>query len=142
MLQNNIAYPWQKAPLSSRFRGEHALRRYATGEERCIACKLCEQVCPAYCITIESEPRSDGQRRTTKYDIDWGKCIFCGLCQSVCPVGAIVETPNYEFNFFLREELTTDKKRLIANGDKWEPELARMLESMQRIRTPPTFDFP
>ena len=110
------------------------MRRYPTGEERCIACKLCEAVCPAFCITITSEPRTDGARRTTKYDIDWNKCIFCGFCQDVCPVAAIVETPNYEYSCYLREELVADKRRLIANGDKWEPELARVQESLIKRR--------
>ena len=113
--------PWEKGPLSPMFRGEHALRRYPTGEERCIACKLCEATCPAFAIKIESEPRPDGSRRTTKYDIDMTKCIFCGFCQEACPVDAIVEGPNFEYATFLHEELLYDKKKLIENGDKWEP---------------------
>ncbi len=108
------------------------MRRYPTGEERCIACKLCEIACPAFCITIEAEPRTDQARKTTKYDIDWNKCIFCGFCMEACPVGAIVEGPNYEYTVYLREELIADKKRLIANGDKWEPELARNAEALTR----------
>ena len=129
-----IHYPWEKGPLSQMFRGEHALRRYPTGEERCIACKLCEAACPAYAITIESEPRPDGSRRTTKYDIDMTKCIFCGYCQEACPVDAIVEGPNYEYATFLHEELLYDKKKLIENGDKWEPQLARIIETKYKNR--------
>jgi NADH-quinone oxidoreductase subunit I len=118
-----INYPYEKGPLSPRFRGEHALRRYPSGEERCIACKLCEAICPALAITIEAEPRADGSRRTTRYDIDMTKCIYCGLCQEACPVDAIVEGPNYEFATETREELMYNKERLLANGDRWEPEL-------------------
>ena len=114
-----INYPMEKGPLSPRFRGEHALRRYPNGEERCIACKLCEAVCPALAITIEAEPRDDGSRRTTRYDIDMTKCIYCGLCQEACPVDAIVEGPNFEFSTETREELYYDKARLLANGDRW-----------------------
>merc|ERR1719262_274745 len=119
-----IFYPFEKGPLSTRFRGEHALRRYPNGEERCIACKLCEAICPAQAITIESEPRPDGSRRTTRYDIDMTKCIFCGYCQESCPVDAIVESPNAEYATETREELLYNKEKLLANGDKWEPELA------------------
>src|SRR5882762_4486193 len=124
-----VNYPYEKGPLSPRFRGEHVLRRYANGEERCIACKLCEAVCPALAITIEAEPRDDGSRRTTRYDIDMTKCIYCGLCQEACPVDAIVEGPNFEFATETHEELLFDKDKLLANGDRWEPELARRLES-------------
>jgi len=122
-----INYPFEKNPLSTRFRGEHALRRYPNGEERCIACKLCEAVCPAQAITIEAEPRDDGSRRTTRYDIDMTKCIFCGFCQEACPVDAIVEGPNFEYSTETREELIYDKAKLIANGDRWEPILAQNL---------------
>lgn len=123
-----INYPYEKGPLSPIFRGEHALRRYPTGEERCIACKLCQAACPAHAITIESEPRPDGARRTTRYDIDMTKCIYCGFCQEACPVDAIVLGPNYEFLGAIHEELHYDKKRLIKNGDQWEPALARNIE--------------
>lgn len=123
-----INYPFEKGPLSPRFRGEHALRRYANGEERCIACKLCEAVCPAQAITIEAEEREDGSRRTTKYDIDMIKCIYCGLCEEACPVDAIVEGPNFEYATETREELYYNKEKLLSNGDKWERELAMRLE--------------
>ena len=123
-----INYPFEKGALSSRFRGEHVLRRYESGEERCIACKLCEAVCPAQAIIIEAEPREDGSRRTTRYDIDMTKCIYCGYCQESCPVDAIVEGPNYEFATETREELIYDKEKLLENGDKWEVEIARNLE--------------
>ena len=118
-----INYPYEKGPLSPRFRGEHALRRYPNGEERCIACKLCEAICPAQAITIEAEPRGDGSRRTTRYDIDMTKCIYCGLCQEACPVDAIVEGPNFEFAAETREELMYDKDKLLSNGDRWEAEV-------------------
>ena len=122
-----VNYPYEKGPLSSRFRGEHALRRYPNGEERCIACKLCEAICPALAITIEAEPRDDGSRRTTRYDIDMTKCIYCGYCQEACPVDAIVEGPNFEFAAETREELFYDKDKLLANGDRWEAEIAQSL---------------
>ncbi|HTK85976.1 MAG TPA: NADH-quinone oxidoreductase subunit NuoI [Patescibacteria group bacterium] len=122
-----INYPNEKGPLSPRFRGEHALRRYPNGEERCIACKLCEAICPALAITIEAEPRADGSRRTTRYDIDMTKCIYCGLCQEACPVDAIVEGPNFEFATETREELFYNKQKLLDNGDRWEAQIARNL---------------
>jgi NADH-quinone oxidoreductase subunit I len=120
-----LNYPNEKTPLSPRFRGEHALRRYPNGEERCIACKLCEAICPAQAITIEAAPRDNSDvRRTTRYDIDMVKCIYCGFCQEACPVDAIVEGPNFEFSTETREELYYDKTRLLANGDRWEREIA------------------
>ena len=124
-----INYPYEKNPQSPRFRGEHALRRYPNGEERCIACKLCEAICPAQAITIESEPREDGSRRTTRYDIDMTKCIYCGFCQEACPVDAVVEGPNFEYATETREELLYDKAKLLANGDKWERAIAANLEA-------------
>ena len=121
-----LNYPFEKGPLSPRFRGEHALRRYPNGEERCIACKLCEAICPAQAITIEAGPRrNDGTRRTTRYDIDMVKCIYCGFCQEACPVDAIVEGPNFEYAAETREELLFNKEKLLANGDRWEREIAR-----------------
>ncbi|KAK0342907.1 hypothetical protein LTR94_020379 [Friedmanniomyces endolithicus] len=123
-----VNYPFERNPQSPRFRGEHALRRYPNGEERCIACKLCEAICPAQAITIEAEPRADGSRRTTRYDIDMVKCIYCGLCQEACPVDAIVEGPNSEFTVETREELLYDKARLLDNGDRWERHIAKNLE--------------
>ena len=123
-----VQYPEEKTPMSPRFRGLHALRRYPNGEERCIACKLCEAICPAQAITIEAGPRrNDGTRRTVRYDIDMVKCIYCGLCQEACPVDAIVEGPNFEFATETREELYYDKERLLANGDRWEREIAKNL---------------
>jgi NADH-quinone oxidoreductase subunit I len=121
-----INYPFEKGPVSPRFRGEHALRRYPNGEERCIACKLCEAICPAQAITIEAGPRrNDGTRRTVRYDIDMVKCIYCGYCQESCPVDAIVEGPNFEFATETREELYYDKEKLLANGDRWERDIAK-----------------
>ncbi len=124
-----VNYPYERGPISARFRGEHALRRYPNGEERCIACKLCEAICPSQCITIEAEPRSDGSRRTTRYDIDMSKCIYCGFCQEACPVDAIVEGPNYEFSTETREELLYNKQKLLDNGERWESEIAANIAS-------------
>merc|ERR1711912_211830 len=124
-----INYPFEKASLSPRFRGEHVLRRYPTGEERCIACKLCEAVCPAQAITIEAEEREDGSRRTTRYDIDMTKCIYCGFCQEACPVDAIVEGPNFEYSTETHEELLYNKEKLLENGDKWEAEIQANLQA-------------
>ena len=129
-----LNYPYEKGPLSPRFRGEHALRRYPNGEERCIACKLCEAICPAQAITIEAEARADGSRRTTRYDIDMTKCIFCGLCQEACPVDAIVEGPNFEYATETHEELLFNKERLLANGDRWEAEIAANLNADAKYR--------
>ena len=123
-----INYPFEKGPVSPRMRGEHALRRYPSGEERCIACKLCEVVCPAQAITIESVERDDGSRKTTRYDIDKLKCIYCGLCQESCPVDAIVQGPNFEFATETREELYYNKKKLLDNGDRWETVLAKNIK--------------
>jgi NADH-quinone oxidoreductase subunit I len=119
-----IQYPEERAPMSPRFRGLHAQRRYPNGEERCIACKLCEAVCPALAITIEAEPRDDGSRRTTRYDIDLFKCIFCGFCEESCPVDAIVETRHYEYHFESREGSVITKEELLANGDRFEEQIA------------------
>ena len=119
-----IEYPEEKTPQSFRFRGLHALRRYPNGEERCIACKLCEAVCPALAITIESDQRDDGSRRTTRYDIDLTKCIFCGFCEESCPVDSIVETPIFEYHGEKRGDLYFTKDMLLAVGDRYEPEIA------------------
>ena len=124
-----INYPFEKGKISPRFRGEHALRRYPNGEERCIACKLCEAVCPAQAITIESKQREDGSRKTTRYDIDMMKCIYCGLCEESCPVDAIVQGPNFEFSTETREELYYTKEKLLDNGDRWENILAANIKS-------------
>jgi NADH-quinone oxidoreductase chain I len=129
-----INYPYEKGRISPRFKGEHALRRYANGEERCIACKLCEAICPAQAIIIEAEEREDGSRRTTRYDIDMTKCIYCGLCQEACPVDAIVEGPNFEFATITHEELLYDKEKLLKNGDMWEQELAIKLHDDYKYR--------
>ena len=122
-----LNYPFEKGNLSPKFRGEHALRRYVSGEERCIACKLCEAVCPAQAITIESDTRFDGSRKTTKYDIDMTKCIFCGFCQEACPVDAIVETSNFEYASENKEELLYNKEKLLKNGDRFEIEIEENL---------------
>jgi NADH-quinone oxidoreductase subunit I len=120
-----IQFPEEKTPQSPRFRGLHALRRYPNGEERCIACKLCEAVCPALAITIESEQRADGTRRTTRYDIDLTKCIFCGFCEESCPVDAIVETRILEYHGERRGDLLYTKEMLLAVGDRYEEQIAR-----------------
>ena len=119
-----VNYPFEKNPLSPRFRGEHALRRYPNGEERCIACKLCEAVCPALAITIDSSVREDGTRRTTRYDIDLFKCIFCGFCEESCPVDSIVETDLHEYHCEKRGENVVNKIQLLAIGDRFEGEIA------------------
>jgi NADH-quinone oxidoreductase subunit I len=129
-----LQYPEERAPMSPRFRGLHAQRRYASGEERCIACKLCEATCPALAITIEAEPREDGSRRTTRYDIDLFKCIFCGYCEESCPVDAIVESRVYEYVFENRGENIMTKDKLLANADKYEAQLAADLEAQAPYR--------
>jgi NADH-quinone oxidoreductase subunit I len=129
-----VMYPEEKTPKSPRFRGLHALRRYPNGEERCIACKLCEAVCPALAITIESEQREDGTRRTTRYDIDLVKCIYCGFCEESCPVDSIVETNQHEFHFESRGETVYTKPMLLAIGDRYEAEIARDRELDARFR--------
>ena len=132
--KKTINYPFEKSFYSPRFRGEHALRRYPNGEERCIACKLCEAVCPANCIVIDAEPREDGSRRTTRYDIDMTKCIYCGLCEEACPVDAIVLGPNLEFAAETRAELFYNKQKLLANGERWEKEIAANLAADRAYR--------
>ena len=122
--KSTLNYPFEKGPISPRFRGEHALRRYPNGEERCIACKLCEAVCPALAITIDSDVAADGTRRTTRYDIDLVKCIFCGFCEESCPVDSIVETHILEYHGESRGDLLYTKPMLLAIGDKYEPMLA------------------
>lgn len=123
-----IRYPEEKTPKSNRFRGLHALRRYPNGEERCIACKLCEAVCPALAITIDSTQREDGTRRTTRYDIDLFKCIYCGFCEESCPVDSIVETDIHEYHFEQRGENIVNKQQLLAIGDRYEAEIAACKE--------------
>lgn len=130
-----LNYPHQKAPLSPRFRGQHALRKYINGEERCIACKLCEGICPAQAIVIEAGPRTeDGSRRTVRYDIDMTKCIYCGLCQEACPVDAIVEGPNFEYATLTREELFYNKDKLIHNGECWEVAICDNIKADEEYR--------
>ena len=129
-----IQYPEEQTPMSSRFRGLHALRRYPNGEERCIACKLCEAVCPAMAITIESAERDDGSRRTTRYDIDLTKCIFCGFCEEACPVDAIVESHVLEYHGETRGDLYYTKQMLLANGDRYEAEIAKAREQDAKFR--------
>ena len=129
-----VLYPEEKTPMSPRFRGLHALRRYPNGEERCIACKLCEAVCPALAITIESEQRADGTRRTTRYDIDLTKCIFCGFCEESCPVDSIVETHLLEYHGEQRGDLYYTKPMLLAIGDKYEQEIAARRTEDARYR--------
>jgi len=124
-----LQYPEQKTPISPRFRGLHAQRRYANGEERCIACKLCEAVCPALAITIDVEERDDGTRRTSRYDIDLFKCIYCGFCEEACPVDAIVETDIFEYHFENRGENIMTKSKLLAVGDKYEEQIAANREA-------------
>ncbi len=129
-----VQYPEEKTPMSPRFRGLHALRRYPNGEERCIACKLCEAVCPAMAITIESEVRDDGSRRTTRYDIDLTKCIFCGFCEESCPVDSIVETNIHEYHGEKRGDLYFTKEMLLAVGDKYEGEIAKARQADAAFR--------
>jgi NADH-quinone oxidoreductase subunit I len=129
-----VQYPEEKTPQSARFRGLHALRRYANGEERCIACKLCEAVCPALAITIESAPRDDGTRRTTRYDIDLTKCIFCGFCEESCPVDSIVETRHFEYHGEVRGDLLMTKEKLLAHGDRVEAQIAADRAAEARYR--------
>lgn len=129
-----VQYPEEKTPMSPRFRGLHAQRRYPNGEERCIACKLCEAVCPALAITIDSEEREDGTRRTTRYDIDLTKCIFCGFCEEACPVDAIVETRHFEYHGEEKGDLYMTKEKLLAVGDKMEKQIAADRASDARFR--------
>ena len=129
-----VQYPEEKTPLSPRFRGLHALRRYENGEERCIACKLCEAICPALAITIESDLREDGTRRTTRYDIDLMKCIFCGMCEESCPVDAIVETHIFEYHGEKRSDLYFTKDMLLAVGDRYESEIAAARAADEKYR--------
>ncbi len=129
-----LQYPEEKTPMSPRFRGLHALRRYPNGEERCIACKLCEAVCPAMAITIESDVRDDGTRRTTRYDIDLTKCIFCGFCEESCPVDSIVETHIHEYHGEKRGDLYFTKEMLLAVGDRYEADIAKAREADARFR--------
>lgn len=129
-----LNYPFEKGPISPRFRGEHALRRYPNGEERCIACKLCEAVCPAMAITIESDQRDDGTRRTTRYDIDLTKCIFCGFCEEACPVDAIVETRVLEYHGEKRGDLYYTKQMLLAVGDRYEAQIAQDRQADAKYR--------
>ena len=129
-----INYPFEKGPISPRFKGEHALRRYPNGEERCIACKLCEAVCPAMAITIESDVREDGSRRTTRYDIDLTKCIFCGFCEESCPVDSIVETHILEYHGEKRGDLYFTKDMLLAVGDRYEGEIAAAKQADAKYR--------
>jgi NADH-quinone oxidoreductase subunit I len=134
MRKITVQYPEEKTPQSPRFKGLHALRRYPNGEERCIACKLCEAVCPALAITIDAEEREDGTRRTTRYDIDLFKCIYCGFCEESCPVDAIVETRIFEYSFENRGENIMTKEMLLAVGDKYEQQIAadRMADAEYR----------
>jgi len=129
-----IQFPEERTPISPRFRGLHALRRYPNGEERCIACKLCEAVCPALAITIESEPRNDGTRRTTRYDIDLSKCIFCGFCEEACPADSIVETRFIDYHAENREQLYYNKQKLLNVGDKLEGDIAAMKAADAKYR--------
>ena len=129
-----VQFPEEKTPLSNRFRGLHALRRYPNGEERCIACKLCEAICPAMAITIESDQRDDGSRRTTRYDIDLTKCIFCGFCEEACPVDAIVETRIFEYHGEQRGDLYYTKQMLLAVGDRNEAQIAADREQDAKYR--------